>query len=149
MKNISWYSNSVNWGDTSDVIANVDNFLSAVINFWKAPSRITFKNLGNFQGRKGKYLWRSSSLVKLLPLQLAATLLMIPKLMILQTLTRETIVRRFLCGKGVPKNFALFTERHLCWSLFLIRLQGWSPATLLERDSNTGILLRNFLEQCF
>ena len=149
MKNISWHSNSVNWGDTSDVIANVDNFLSAVINFWKEPSRITFKNLGNFQGRKGKYLWRSSFLVKLLPLQLAATLLMIPKLMILQTLTRETIVRRFLCGKGVPKNFALFTERHLCWSLFLIRLQGWSPATLLERDSNTGILLRNFLEQCF
>ena len=149
MKNISWYSNSVNWGDTSDVIANVDNFLSAVINFWKEPSRITFKNLGNFQGRKGKYLWRSSFLVKLLPLQLAATLFMIPKLMILQTLTRETIVRRFLCGKGVPKNFALITEIHLCWSLFLIRLQGWSPETLLERDSNTGILLRNFLEQCF
>ena len=31
---------------------------------------------------------------------------------------------------GVLKNFAIFTEKHLCWSLFLIKA-----------DSNTGILL--------
>ena len=24
---------------------------------------------------------------------------------------------------GVPKNFAIFTVKHLCWSLFLIKLQ--------------------------
>ena len=37
----------------------------------------------------------------------------------------------------VLKNFASFTGRHLCWSLFLIKLQAWRPATLLKRDSNT------------
>ena len=26
--------------------------------------------------------------------------------------------------KGVPKNFALFTVKHLCWSLFLIKLKN-------------------------
>ena len=24
---------------------------------------------------------------------------------------------------GVPKNFAMFTEKHLCWSIFLKKLQ--------------------------
>ena len=27
------------------------------------------------------------------------------------------------CKKGVLKNFAIFTGKHLCWSLFLIKLQ--------------------------
>ena len=47
----------------------------------------------------------------------------------------------------VLKNFAIFTWKHLCWSHFLIKLQAWSSATLLKRDSNTDILLwilRNF-----
>ena len=34
--------------------------------------------------------------------------------------------------KSVPKNFANFTEKQLCWTLFLIKLQGW---TLLRRTS--------------
>ena len=40
--------------------------------------------------------------------------------------------------KGVLKNFSSFTEKHLFWSLFWIEL---SPATLLKRDSNTGVFL--------
>ena len=28
------------------------------------------------------------------------------------------------CKKGVLKNFANFTGKHLCWSLFLIKLQA-------------------------
>ena len=47
------------------------------------------------------------------------------------------------------KNFAIFTEKRLCWSLFLINLQVWRPATLLKRDSNIGVLLltlQNFSE---
>ena len=36
---------------------------------------------------------------------------------------------------GVLKNFAIFTGKHLCRSLFLIKLQCWRPATLLKRDS--------------
>ena len=39
---------------------------------------------------------------------------------------------------GVLKNFAIFTEKHLCWSLFLRKLLVWRHVTLLKRDSNTG-----------
>ena len=37
--------------------------------------------------------------------------------------------------KGVLKNFANFTGKHLCWRLFNIvaGLQPWRPATLLKR----------------
>ena len=38
-----------------------------------------------------------------------------------------------------------FTGKHLCWILFLIKMPAFRLATLLERDSNTGVfLLRNF-----
>ena len=30
----------------------------------------------------------------------------------------------------VLKSFRNFTWKHLCWSLFLIKLQFWGPATL-------------------
>ena len=33
------------------------------------------------------------------------------------------------------KNFAIFTGNHLCWILFLIRLQSWRTATLLKKTS--------------
>ena len=29
--------------------------------------------------------------------------------------------------KGVVKNFGVFTEKHQCWSLFLIKLQAFRP----------------------
>ena len=41
------------------------------------------------------------------------------------------------------KNFANFTGKHLCWSLFLIKLQDFRAETLLKRDSNTGVFLWN------
>ena len=43
--------------------------------------------------------------------------------------------------KDFLKNFANFKGKHLCWSLFLIKLQASRPATLLKRDSNTGVFL--------
>ena len=49
--------------------------------------------------------------------------------------------RRCSVKRGVLKNFANFTGKHLCWSLFLIMLQSFNPATFLKRDSNTGVLL--------
>ena len=45
----------------------------------------------------------------------------------------------------VLKNFTNFTEKHLCWSLILVKLQTWFAATLLKRDSNTFIFLWNLL----
>ena len=46
---------------------------------------------------------------------------------------------------GVLKNFAIFTGKHPCWSLFKIKLQAWKPATLLKRDSNPVFFLWIFL----
>ena len=43
--------------------------------------------------------------------------------------------------KGVLKNFAIFTGKQLWWSVFVIKLKASGPATLLKRDSNTGIFL--------
>ena len=43
--------------------------------------------------------------------------------------------------KVVLKHFANFTGKHLCWDLFFTKLQALSPATLLKKDSNTGVFL--------
>ena len=53
----------------------------------------------------------------------------------------------------VFKNFAIFTRKHLCWSLFVTKLSAYKPATnLLKRDSNTSIfllILLNFKNSLF
>ena len=41
--------------------------------------------------------------------------------------------------KAVLTNIAIFKGKHLCMSLFLIKLKAFRPATLLKRDSNTGL----------
>ena len=35
--------------------------------------------------------------------------------------------------QGILKNFANFTRKTLCWSLFLIKLEFCGPATLLKK----------------
>ena len=37
----------------------------------------------------------------------------------------------------ILKNFANFTGKHLCWSLFVTKLQAFRPATPLKVDSRT------------
>ena len=54
--------------------------------------------------------------------------------------------KRCSVKKGVLKKFTNFMEKHLCWSLFLLKLQA---TTLLERNCNTCVFLwnlRNFLK---
>ena len=43
--------------------------------------------------------------------------------------------------KGVLRNFAKFTGKHLCQSLFFNKVAGLRPATLLKKDSGTGVFL--------
>ena len=50
------------------------------------------------------------------------------------------------CKKAFLKNFAIFTGKHLCWSLFLTKLQVLRSATLLKRDSNTSVFLWIYCE---
>ena len=42
------------------------------------------------------------------------------------------------CKKGVLKNFANFTEKRLCWSLFSNKVASPQPASFLKRDSNSS-----------
>ena len=41
--------------------------------------------------------------------------------------------------RGVLQNFPIFTVKHLCWSLFLLK-RDWN-LFLLKGDSNTGVFL--------
>ena len=55
-------------------------------------------------------------------------------------------------AKADIKTFLLITGKRLCWSLFLIVLQAFRPATLLKRDPDTGdflLLMRNTSEHHF
>ena len=45
------------------------------------------------------------------------------------------------CKKGVLRNFAKFTGKYLCQSLFVNKVAGKRLATLLKRDSDTGVSL--------
>ena len=45
---------------------------------------------------------------------------------------------------GVLKNFVSFTGKHLCWSLFLIKLQAWRP-NFLKKETPTQIFPVKFL----
>ena len=45
------------------------------------------------------------------------------------------------CEKDFLKNFLKFTRKHLCQSPFFNGVVGLSPATLLKRDSGTGVFL--------
>ena len=40
---------------------------------------------------------------------------------------------------GSFKNFAIFTGKHLCRGLFLMKLQAFKPANFLKINSNTGV----------
>ena len=40
--------------------------------------------------------------------------------------------------QGVLKNFANFTGKNLCWSLFLIKLLFWGACNFIKEDADTG-----------
>ena len=41
--------------------------------------------------------------------------------------------------KARLENFAIFTRKHLCWSLFLVKLKPFRGVILLKGDSNKGV----------
>ena len=60
----------------------------------------------------------------------------------------EAATGGFFIKKAALKNFAIFTGKQLCWSLFLMKLQAFRPASLLKKGSNTGpfvCILRIFI----
>ena len=49
--------------------------------------------------------------------------------------------RRCSVKKGVLRNFAKFTGKHLCQRLFFDKVAGLRPETLLKRVSGTSVFL--------
>ena len=82
-----------------------------------------------FSAESGIYCWQSH--------------LFLPRTPVETRVKRQKQPPKLLCKKGVFRNFASFTGRQLCWSLFLIELQTFRPAALLEIDSNTDVFLWN------
>ena len=71
----------------------------------------------------------------------------LPKVRIRDKKTSRTSRSLVFFEIGFLKNFAIFTGKHLCWSLL-----AWRSATLLKRHSNTGVflwILGNFWEHLF
>ena len=48
--------------------------------------------------------------------------------------------------KGVLRNFAKFTQKHLCQSLFFNKVAGLRPATLLKKRPGTDVFTCEFCE---
>ena len=48
------------------------------------------------------------------------------------------------CKNGVLRNFAKFTRKHLCQSLFFNKIAGLRPATLLKKRPCHRFFLVNF-----
>ena len=80
-----------------------------------------------FSAESGIYCWQSH--------------LFLPRTPVETWVKRQKQPPKLLCKKDVFRNFASFTGRQLCWSLFLIELQTFRPAALLEIDSNTDVFL--------
>ena len=56
-------------------------------------------------------------------------------------LTAEAVVRRCSKKKGVLRNVAKFTGKHLCHRVFLDKVAGPRPATLLKKSLQIGVFL--------
>ena len=50
-------------------------------------------------------------------------------------------VTEAVCKKGVRRNFAKFTVRHLCQSLFFGKTAASGLQLYSKRDSDTGVFL--------
>ena len=48
---------------------------------------------------------------------------------------------QMLLKTSVLKKFVIFTGKPLCWSLYLMKLLGFRPTTLLKKDPYTIVFL--------
>ena len=55
------------------------------------------------------------------------------------TATVRSSHRGYSVRKGALRNFAKFTGKHLCQSLFFNKVAVLRPAALLKRDSGAGV----------
>ena len=87
--------------------------------------------------------------------KMSSSLHMLLAMLFIHVGIRSNSRSRMFFKTGVLKNFAISTGEHLCWSLFLIKLQDWRLAFSLKRDStiwmNFAKIFKNslFIEQKF
>ena len=58
-----------------------------------------------------------------------------------EAIAQRCSVKKVFCKKGVLKNLAKLTGEHLSVSLFVNKVAGWRPATLLKKTA-TDVLLK-------
>ena len=66
---------------------------------------------------------------------------------IFQNIYLRSNLSQMLIRIGILKNFTIFTGKHSCWGLVLIKLNR--PAALLKRDCNTDVFLWIMQHRCF
>ena len=70
---------------------------------------------------------------------------MLPRLKMLLPLSKITLIMQKQSPKaleiGVLENFAKFTGKYLCESLFFNKVAGLRSATLFKRETDTGVFL--------
>ena len=57
------------------------------------------------------------------------------------SLQARNFIKKRLQHRSFSMNIAIFTGKHLGWSLFLIKLEAFGSVTLIKRGSNTGVFL--------
>ena len=126
--------------------SSISNFvIFAKKNFVEEPwCRIVSKKLANFPG---KLLWSSPWLVSLFHRRcLHGNTGKHFRTAFSRTLTNNARSSH----RGCSKNFAHLTGKHLCWSLFLIKLQAWGPVNCIKsrlQHRCFPVKLANFLRK--
>ena len=107
----------LNWYHFDVLLQYLDTFLSTYM-YLKSIKKGVIKYSTNFTGDYWSYFSEQLSFM---------------------TATYRSCHQSCSIKTAVLKNFAIFTWRHLCWSLFLIKLEA--SAALLKKDSNAGVFL--------
>ena len=161
----SMSTGNLTWGDNSVTVSNLIHYDSLLQNatavttkcdsyLFTKCNKVYWKMRQVFSYKMRQFYYKMQQL-----LQVATNLLQIAtvkrcknKFYILSYFNfypgfRSTYSRMFF-KKDIFKNFTIFTGKHLCWSLFLIKV--WRLATLLKRYSNTmPVNIAKFLRTLF
>ena len=63
-----------------------------------------------------------------------------------ETMVQRCSAKKVFCKKGVLKNFARFTGKHLCQCLFFNKVAGLSPASLLKKETLAQVFSGQFVK---
>ena len=114
--------------------------ISANFSFFQVREESTTKHPKENSLNLEENLWRR-------PNELRAETIPWEKILTVKSRNGRNSCSQILMKISVIKNFAVFTGKHLCWSLFLWKLQVLKRASPLKGNSNTGVflwILQNF-----